>query len=246
MRGGKLGDAFVKRLGRARHRAPHEVVVGPPQVQARLQERRVQHRRLFRREHKGLVVEQIEKRLDAEAVAGGEESAALNVEDREAPHAVEALEAGLAPLGIACEQHLGVGLGMKSMTAALQLASKVAVVVDLAVIDDPQSAVGGAHRLVAGGRRIENRQTPVPEPQAARQHHRPSDMSGRRLERVVAAVAPDLPVTRVIDEIPLVVRPSMTESVRGALEHGRVERVSESVKTDYAAHDQSRSDAKAT
>ena len=47
------------------------------------------------------------------------------------------------------------------MAAGLELAPQLDEVVDLAVVGHPQPPVGSGHRLVAGGREVEDLQPPV-------------------------------------------------------------------------------------
>jgi hypothetical protein len=49
----------------------------------------------------------------------------------------------------------------------LQLGSQLAEVVDLAVVRDPEAAVGGSHRHRAGRRGVDDRQAAVYEPYRA-------------------------------------------------------------------------------
>src|SRR5262249_7435184 len=85
-----------------------------------------------------------------EAVAAAEETVLRAVENDEGPHAVEALDEAVAPLAVAVEEDLGVGMvGDESATMHLQLRAEVGVVVDFAVEDDADLAVGGPHGLRA-------------------------------------------------------------------------------------------------
>src|SRR5207248_6536979 len=59
------------------------------------------------REDEPPAVEAVVERLDAEAVARAEEAPPRLVPERERPHAVEALDAALAPLAVGGEDDLG-------------------------------------------------------------------------------------------------------------------------------------------
>jgi len=89
------------------------------------------------------------QRLDAHAVPGQQDALAPAVEDREREHPVQALDHSLAPLLIAMNEHLGVGLGGERVPCGDQLGAKVEVVVDLAVLDDPYGGVFVVDRLVS-------------------------------------------------------------------------------------------------
>ena len=87
---------------------------------------------------------------------------AAQVGDREGEHAVELLDAGVAVLFVGVDDGFGVGLGAEAMAAGLELAAELAMVVDLAVEDDPDRAVFVGHRLLAAGP-VDDRQAPVTE-----------------------------------------------------------------------------------
>ena len=61
----------------------------------------------------------------------------------------------------------GVGLGAERVAAGLEIAAQLAMVVDLAVEDDPHRAVFVGHRLIAAGA-IDDGQAPVAERQPRR------------------------------------------------------------------------------
>ena len=82
--------------------------------------------------------------------------------DREREHAVEALDAGVAVLLVGVDDGFGVGLGAERWPRASQVAAQLAVVVDLAVEDDPDRAVLVGHRLLAAGA-VDDGQAPVAE-----------------------------------------------------------------------------------
>ena len=112
--------------------------------------------------------EPVVERLDAEPVARGKDRPGLAVVEHEREHAVEPVQAVPPPLGVGVEEHLGVGAGVKGMAGGLELGAQLAVVVDLAVVDDPVAAVGRAHRLVAGRREVEDGEPAVAERDADR------------------------------------------------------------------------------
>src|SRR5438552_1213003 len=64
-----------------------------------------------------------------------------------------------APLFIAMDDHLGVGIRSKLMALFLQLCSQFSVIVNLAVEDDPHRFFCVRHRLMTAGE-IDDRQSP--------------------------------------------------------------------------------------
>ena len=109
---------------------------------------------------------EVVERLFAEAVARAEEPPVRAVVDDEGPHAVQPLDEAVAPLAVAVEQHLGVGVvGDEFAAARLQLRAEFGVVVDLAVEDDAELAVARPHRLRAAGE-IDDREAAMAEEDA--------------------------------------------------------------------------------
>jgi len=80
------------------------------------------------------------ERLDAEAVARRKQARLPRVPDQEGPHAPEAAQAILAPLGVGREQHLAVGAAAEGVAACLHLLPQLEVIVDLAVEDEVEAA----------------------------------------------------------------------------------------------------------
>ena len=115
------------------------------------------------RQHDARAVAPAIERLDAEPVARGEHAPPGLVVDRERPHPVEAADAVGAPLVVRLQQDLGVAGGAELASELLQLVLQLEVVVDLAVEHDREPPVGALHRLMAGRRQVENRQTPEAE-----------------------------------------------------------------------------------
>ncbi len=94
----------------------------------------------------------IEKRLFAKAVARGEQPAARTIPDDEREHAVQSRGEVLAPLLIAVDQDLGVGMvAAEDMTRGEKLGAQFCLVVDLAVEQDADRAILVPHRLMAAG-----------------------------------------------------------------------------------------------
>src|SRR5581483_9312229 len=116
------------------------------------------------REREPVGVDAVVERLDAEAVARAEERTTVGVPDYERPHAVEAVDAPLAPFAIRGEDHLAVRARREGVAFREQLFAQLQVVVDLAVVQELKLAV--LHRLEPGVGEIEDRQPQVAEAHA--------------------------------------------------------------------------------
>ncbi len=102
------------------------------------------------------------QRLDAEPIANERQRAVAAVPHRDREHADQPLDRRLdAERGEGFQHHLGVGMAAKANAARLEFGAQLVVIVDLAVVDDDEAAVGGDHRLVAGRREIDNGKPPV-------------------------------------------------------------------------------------
>ena len=103
---------------------------------------------------------------DAEPVARQEELPRRTVPDREGELAVEPVEAALAPLLVGVNDDLGIGAGGEAVPESAKLLGELRVVVDLAVLHDPQPAVLVRERLVAA-REIDDGEARVDHAEAA-------------------------------------------------------------------------------
>ena len=166
---------------------------------------RVEEDRLdLRREEKAPSVVEVVEGLDAEAVARAEELLCAAVPEGEAPHAVEALKAVLAPFFVGMEDDLGVAPAPEDVPSALERLRQLHVVVDLAVVGHPDRAVLVAHGLGAAFGEVDDAETPVGE--------------GQRGGRIVSGRRPgmELRVTdagRVEQDVALAVRPPVGDGV---------------------------------
>ena len=130
-----------------------EVLVHLLFVDASRESRVLEDRLDLGREEHPITVLGVVHGLDAEVVAGEHDPRGLaaEVEQGEAPHAVEAVEAVGVPLRVGVEHDFGVARGVELVAGGLELRPQLAEVVDLAVVRDVDEAVVGAHRLVAAG-----------------------------------------------------------------------------------------------
>ena len=164
----QLGDAFEHRP-RAGDEAQRQVLVERLEVGLRRLGERGQDRLDLRGEEEAAAVGAEEERLLAEAVAGEEEPAPAAVPDGEGEHAAQLVDDVLAALLVEVEDDLGVARRLEAVAAPLEVAAQLAMVVDLAVENDPRRAVLVPHRLVAA-REIDDRQAPHGEADLAHDH----------------------------------------------------------------------------
>jgi hypothetical protein len=120
----------------------------------------------LRGEVEGLVVKGVEERLDAEAIACGEEGAVAVVPENECKLPAQVMQAFSANLLVEVKGNLAVGAGTKTVASGLQIALDAFVVVELAVNDDVGTVVFGGDGLVAGDE-IDDAEARVPESDAA-------------------------------------------------------------------------------
>src|SRR6185312_17217187 len=87
------------------------------------------------------------ERLLAEAIAAAEEALARAIPEDERPHAVQPLHAIVTPEAIGLQDHLGIRVvGHEARAERDQFPPQLCEVVDLAVEDDSDLAIGGPHR----------------------------------------------------------------------------------------------------
>src|SRR5690348_13437651 len=109
-------------------------------------------RREFRGKNETVLAGEKKQRLLAEAVAREEYLVRAAVVNRKGPHAVEPPRQLGAPMPPAMQQRFGVGvIGDEYGAELFQLRAQFLEVVDLAIEDDAQRAVGRRHRLLAAG-----------------------------------------------------------------------------------------------
>ena len=89
---------------------------------------------------------------------------ALLIPQGKGKHAPQMLYAITAIFFIQVENRFRVRTAAISVAAAFQFRPELRVVINLAVKGDPDGAIFIAHRLVAGGRKIDNSQPPLTKP----------------------------------------------------------------------------------
>jgi hypothetical protein len=126
-----------------------------------------QQRADLRGEPHGPTVAREIERLDPEPVAREQHAAMGGVVRGEREQAVAARHRVVSPCIERVEERLGVGPAAPLSVA--QLVAQLEVVEDLAVVGQPPAPAAQLHRLVAGGRRVDDGQARVYEPDLARQ-----------------------------------------------------------------------------
>ena len=129
----------------------------------------LQQRLDFGGKRKATVVAAVIERLDAQSIADQPQLPRACVPQGDGEHAPEVLDAVDAPALESSEDHLGVRMiGLPWIaTVAVQMGTNVGVIVDLAVEDDPESAVGTGHRLIRSAGKVDDRQPAMPQTDTA-------------------------------------------------------------------------------
>ncbi len=118
----------------------------------------------LRSEHQpARVLTQIQ-RLGSEAIAREQQLVLAAVPDREREDPIEAVEHAHPPFLVAVHEHFAVGVRDELVAARLEQPAQLAVVVDLAVVGQPDRVVLVGHRLMACLAQVDDRQAPVSEP----------------------------------------------------------------------------------
>src|SRR5207249_4070063 len=82
-------------------------------------------------------------------------------------HSGEAIKAGLPPLPVSFEEHLGIAVGAKPMSEFLQFGADFLEIVDFAVKDQPIARLSVIHGHVPRGREVKDSQPPAPHADAS-------------------------------------------------------------------------------
>src|SRR5919198_6597447 len=114
---GLLGVVGVPLLEVIPHRVRVRLEAGPGVGAERLR---------LAREDQARSVPRVVEGLDPDPVARAEEPPASRVPERERPHAVEALDAVVAPRLVGAEDHLGVGGATETVALRFELAAELA------------------------------------------------------------------------------------------------------------------------
>ena len=123
------------------------------------------------------LVAQVVQRLLSEVIARCQQAATLHVPQHEREHAAQAIEQPIAMALVQRDDDLAVAVRQESVAVLLELAAQLAVVVDLAVADQQDRAVGVVQRLLAAGK-VDDRQPAMSQAWPGRR-----DRSLRRRDR---------------------------------------------------------------
>ena len=216
-----LADAGEQGLASLIEEPPVEELVRSLAVQARFPARKARELLDLGRDRNQSVgrAPQVQ-RLDPEAIASRERPPGDAVDEHEGEHAVEALEASLAPFPVSVQDDLGVAARHERISQRFELRAKLDVIVDLAVVDDPVAPIGSRHRLMPEWAQVEDRQPSVRERDDRIRHlmGRP----GRRIgdartvhvgRRVRAAADLGIEIATAKDDQTLVVRAAVPHEV---------------------------------
>jgi len=91
----------------------------------------------------------IVKRLFARQIAGQQKFALGGNPERRSEHAVKALEQVLAVMLVKVTNHLAVGTGLEQVAFRFKFAAQLPIIVDLAIVEQCDAAIGVEERLVA-------------------------------------------------------------------------------------------------
>src|SRR5881396_2603272 len=154
-------DVAEERL-RSGHRARGEELGNDRGVERRPAREGGQNRLDLRREQELVPRERVVQRLDAEPIAREEQPPPGPIPEREGEHAIQALDAALAIVFVRVHDRLGVAARPVAVAPRLEARAQRGVVVDLAVVDDPDGLVLVGHGLVTA-RHVDDRQPAMAE-----------------------------------------------------------------------------------
>ena len=158
----------AKDRARVWHVLQRQVVVESSWIDLPLDSRHLQQAFQFAGEQQAIRFAAIIERFLAQPVAGDDKPALPGIPNRQREHAVEVFQKAEPFVFVEMDNCFGVAAGAKSVAGALQPLSQLAVVVDLAVKDDPHRLVFVRKRLVAS-LDVDDRQTAMPECYAGHQ-----------------------------------------------------------------------------
>ena len=147
--GRQLANAAQDRT-RRRHVLVREVQRQARQIELTRHVGMFQERAQLRTEHELIRQERVVERLDAEPVPRQHQRARRPVPEREREHAFEPVQHADAELLVAVDDHLGVGTRRERVSVRPELRGQLTIVVDLAVVDDPDATVLAGHGLMPG------------------------------------------------------------------------------------------------
>ena len=158
MRGRQLADPGKGGL-RRRHILQRQIMVDRGQIGHARHARPGEHSLDLRAEHKpGASTRPIE-RFFTDAISSQNQTSRAPVPQRQRKHPAQPRKDPRSPGVPAIDDDLGVAAAAKRITQRRQLAAEFCKVVYLAVVGNPDIAISARHRLMAGRREIDDRQS---------------------------------------------------------------------------------------
>ena len=116
----------------------------------------LQQRLDFGGEYKRGTVPEVVKRLDAETVAGAEQSLRTLIPYREGKHTAELIETGRPIFFVSVHHHFGIGAGAVAVASLFERGAQIGMVEDFAVVDDPDVAGLVGERVLTKRREVDD------------------------------------------------------------------------------------------
>ena len=132
--------------------------------------RELEKRLQFRGEREPVRQGDVVQRLDAQTIAGQQQTPLRGVPDRKRKHPAQMVDAAWTELFPQVNDGFGVAGSPKTMTARGEFLAQLAVVVDLAIEDDPDRSIFVADRLLAAVQ-VDDAQASHAQPDAITQVH---------------------------------------------------------------------------
>src|SRR6185503_10402267 len=117
-----------------------------------------------------IIGKRVVQRLDSQSIARKNKPSPRRVPNRKREHSSKLLDRAWAVFFVKMNDSFGVAGCLILMAARFKIRPQVAMVIDLAVVDDPHAAVFIRHRLMPA-RQIHDRQSPVPQPDGSIDEH---------------------------------------------------------------------------
>ena len=154
-----------------RNVAPYQESDGAGRLGGRIDRSTLQQRLDLRREPQAPPVVGNIQGLDPEGIASQEQFLSEIVPDCERVHALECMDEFSAAMGVEMQENFSVAIRLEPVAFRFEFLPKLAIVVDLAVEGDVETAVRARHRLGAAIGEIDDGQPPMRQADAAIARH---------------------------------------------------------------------------
>ena len=151
---------------RRRNEAQREILIQCREIQPAKARIEREQRLDFRAEREALRLRDVEERLLTKVIARCEQPLLARIPECESEHAAQVLEQTIAVRFVQADDHFAIAHRHESMAVRLELLAQLQVVVDLAVANQPDRALGIAQRLPPA-LQVDDRESPVSEHGAA-------------------------------------------------------------------------------